>query len=78
MTSRITIHQKKKKSRGFLLNTDKKGWIRRNWPGISGRNVLHNPETQAYCVLVWDGKELKLVSWNNAGDDYGNSEWALK
>lgn len=42
------------------------------------RIVLHNPETQAYCVLVWDGKELKLVSWNNAGDDYGNSEWALK
>jgi len=42
------------------------------------RIVLHNPETQAYCVLVWDGKELKLVSWNNAGDDYGNSEWVLQ
>ena len=42
------------------------------------RIVLHNPETQAYCVLVWDGKELKLVSWNNAGDDYGDSEWTLK
>lgn len=42
------------------------------------RIVLHNPETQAYCVLVWDGKELKLVSWNNAGDNYGNTEWALK
>lgn len=41
------------------------------------RIVLHNPETQAYCVLVWDGKELKLVSWNNAGDDYGDSEWTL-
>lgn len=42
------------------------------------RIVLHNPQTQAYCVLVWDGKELKLVSWNNAGDDYGDSEWTLK
>lgn len=42
------------------------------------RIVLHNPGAQAYCVLVWDGKELKLVSWNNAGDDYGNSEWALR
>ena len=42
------------------------------------RIVLHNPKTQAYCVLVWDGKELKLVSWNNAGDDYGDSEWTLK
>nr|DAG78852.1 MAG TPA: hypothetical protein [Caudoviricetes sp.] len=30
------------------------------------------------CVLVWDGKELKLVSWNNAGDNYGNTEWALR
>lgn len=42
------------------------------------RIVLHNPQTQAYCVLVWDGKELKLVSWNNAGDDYGDSEWTLQ
>ena len=42
------------------------------------RIVLHNPQTQAYCVLVHDGKELKLVSWNNAGDDYGDSEWTLK
>ncbi len=42
------------------------------------RIVLHNPQTQAYCVMVWDGQELKLVSWNNAGDDYGDTEWALK
>lgn len=42
------------------------------------RIVLHNPETQTYCVMVWDGKQLKLVSWNNAGDDYGNTEWVLK
>ena len=42
------------------------------------RIVLHNPSTQSYCVMVWDGKELKLVSWNNAGDDYGNDEWSLK
>nr|DAJ80530.1 MAG TPA: hypothetical protein [Caudoviricetes sp.] len=27
---------------------------------------------------LWDGKQLKLVSWNNAGDDYGNTEWVLK
>ena len=42
------------------------------------RIVLHNPETQTYCVMVWDGKQLKLVSWNNAGDNYGNTEWVLK
>jgi len=28
--------------------------------------------------MVYDGKELKLVSWNNAGDDYGNSAWTLE
>ncbi len=39
------------------------------------RIVLHNPSTQSYCVMVWDGKELKLVSWHNASDDYGNNEW---
>ncbi len=42
------------------------------------RIVLHNPVTQTYCVMVHDGKELKLVSWNNAGDDYGDSEWTLE
>ena len=42
------------------------------------RIVLHNPTTQSYCVTVWDGRVLKLVSWNNAGDDYGNDEWSLK
>ncbi|MBO4489985.1 MAG: hypothetical protein J5944_01340 [Lentisphaeria bacterium] len=41
------------------------------------RIVLHNPKTQTYCVMVYDGQELKLVSWNNAGDDYGNEEWTL-
>jgi len=41
------------------------------------RIVLHNPKTQTYCVMVYDGKELKLVSGNNAGDDYGNEEWTL-
>ena len=40
--------------------------------------VLYNPSTQSYCVMVWDGQALKLVSWNNAGDDYGNDEWSLK
>ena len=42
------------------------------------RIVLHNPATQSYCVMVWDGQALKLVSWNNAGDDYGNDEWSLR
>lgn len=42
------------------------------------RIVLHNPSTQSYCVMVWDGKELKLVSWHNASDDYGNNEWTLE
>ena len=42
------------------------------------RIVLHNPSTQSYCVMIWDGKELKLVSWNNAGDDYGNDKWSLR
>ena len=42
------------------------------------RIVLHNPSTQSYCVMVWDGHTLKLVSWNNAGDNYGNDEWSLK
>ena len=42
------------------------------------RIVLHNPSTQNYCVMFWDGQALKLVSWNNAGDDYGNEEWSLK
>lgn len=42
------------------------------------RIVLHNSETQAYCVLVYDGKELKLVSWHNAGDDYGDQAWRLE
>lgn len=42
------------------------------------RIVLHNPNTKTYCVMVWDGNALKLVSWNNANDDYGNSEWALE
>jgi len=42
------------------------------------RIVLHNPSTQSYCVMVWDGKELKLVSWHNASDDYGKNEWTLE
>lgn len=42
------------------------------------RIVLHNPQTKTYCVMVWDGNALKLVSWNNADADYGNSEWTLK
>ena len=42
------------------------------------RIVLHDPETKSYCVMIYDGKELKLVSWNNAEDDYGNNEWSLK
>ena len=29
-------------------------------------------------VTVWDGNALKLVSWNNADANYGNTEWTLK
>ena len=42
------------------------------------RIVLHNQQTQSYCVMVYDGKQLKLVSWNNADDAYGDEEWSLK
>ena len=42
------------------------------------RIVLHNPSTQSYCVMVLADQKLKLVSWNNAGDDYGNDEWSLE
>lgn len=42
------------------------------------RIVLHNPQTKTYCVMVWDGNALKLVSWNNADANYGNKEWTLK
>lgn len=58
--------------------TERRNQISVKVPICLKRIVLHNPKTQAYCVLVWDGKELKLVSWNNAGDDYGDSEWTLK
>ncbi|MBO5688475.1 MAG: hypothetical protein J6S73_01000 [Lentisphaeria bacterium] len=39
--------------------------------------VLHNPQMKTYCVMAYDGKELKLVSWHNANEDYGNAEWSL-
>ena len=45
------------------------------------RIVLYKPGIKSqegtYCVMVYDGKELKLVSWHNANDDYGNKEWSL-
>ena len=41
------------------------------------RIVLHNPQKKNYCVMVYDGQELKLVSWHNANEDYGNAEWSL-
>ncbi len=59
---------KRTKSRGATLST----------PITLKRIVLHNPEAKTYCVMVYDGQELKLVSWNNAEDDYGNSEWTLE
>ena len=46
-------------------------------PTCLKRIVLHNPQKKTYCVMVYDGKELKLVSWHNANDDYGNTEWSL-
>ena len=42
------------------------------------RIVLHNPAAKTYCVMIYDGRELKLVSWNNAGGDYGLNEWTLE
>ena len=33
---------------------------------------------KTYCVMVYNGKNLRLVSWHNAGDDYGNRKWPLK
>ena len=44
------------------------------------RIIIHNPEKQAYCVIVFDtGKSvLKLVSWHNAKDMYGTEKWSLK
>ena len=42
------------------------------------RIVLHNPQKRSYCVMVYDGRQLKLVSWNNADDAYGDEEWSLK
>ena len=41
------------------------------------RIVIHNPTQKAYCVLTYDGKKLKLVSWHNAESDYGDAEWSL-
>lgn len=46
-------------------------------PTCLKRIVLHNPQKKTYCVMVYDGQELKLVSWHNANDDYGNKEWSL-
>ena len=42
------------------------------------RIVLHNPATGGYCVMVQSGKQLRLVSWHNADEDYGDSEWRLE
>ncbi len=46
------------------------------------RIVLHKPgikkQEGIYCVMVYDGKTLKLVSWHNANEDYGNAEWTLE
>ncbi len=41
------------------------------------RIVLHNANIGAYCVMVYDGKTLKLVSWHNAPARYGDTEWAM-
>lgn len=47
-------------------------------PSCLKRIVLHNPQKKTYCVMVYDDKELKLVSWHNASEDYGNAEWTLE
>ena len=52
--------------------------VSNNKPLCLKRIVLHNLETKTYCVMSYDGNGLKLISWNNAGDDYGNNEWRLR
>ena len=44
------------------------------------RIILHNPETKTYCVMIYNENEknLRLVSWNNAEENYGNNEWSLR
>ena len=31
-----------------------------------------------YCVMLYNGDNLRLVSWHNAGDAYGTEKWPLK
>ena len=42
------------------------------------RIVLHNPDEKTYCVMTYNGKELQLVSWHKADNNYGQSKWSLK
>ncbi len=42
------------------------------------RIVLHNPQTNQYCVMVLDDNTLKLVSWHDGPPTYGDNEWSLK
>jgi hypothetical protein len=42
------------------------------------RLVFNNPETETYCVLLYSDGRLRLVSWHNAKEDYGNRKWPLK
>ena len=51
---------------------------RKGQPKCRKRLVLHNPETGTYCVMLYNGENLRLVSWHNAKDNYGNRKWPLK
>jgi hypothetical protein len=42
------------------------------------RLVIHNPGNRTYCVMLYTDGKLRLVSWHNAKDDYGNRKWPLK
>jgi len=46
--------------------------------GVKQRIVIHNPDTQSYCVLNLsvNGKEALLVSWHRADQKYGDKQWS--
>ncbi len=44
------------------------------------RVVVHNSQERIYCVMTYDerSKTLKLVSWHNEDDSYGDEQWSLQ
>ena len=35
-------------------------------------------KSETWCVMVYNGENLRLVSWHNVKEDYGNRKWPLK